>query len=47
MKSLADVHGVAEAKAFVDAAAEDEFFDGVGDVDEAAAAFDFEPEVFG
>ena len=38
-----DVHGVAEAEAFVDAAAQDEFLDGVGDVDEAAAAFDFEP----
>jgi hypothetical protein len=42
-----DVHGVAEAEAFVDAALEDEIFDGVGDVYEAASAFDFEPEMFG
>jgi hypothetical protein len=42
-----DVDGVAEAEAFVDAAAEDEVFDGFGNVDEAAASFDFEPEVFG
>jgi hypothetical protein len=41
------VHRVAEDKAIVDAAAEDEVFDCAGDVDEAAAAFDFEPEVFG
>jgi hypothetical protein len=41
------VHGIAEGEAFFDAAAVDELFDGVGDVDEAATAFYFEPEVFG
>jgi hypothetical protein len=37
---------VADKNAIVDAAAQEEFFDRVGDVDESAAAFDFEPEMF-
>jgi hypothetical protein len=42
-----DMHRIDEAEAFFDAALADEVFDCVGDVDESAAAFDFEPEVFG
>lgn len=42
-----DVHGVAEDEAFADAAFADEVFDSGGEVDESAAAGDFEPEVFG
>ena len=42
-----DVHGVDEAKAFRDAAFADEFGDGAGDVDEAAAIRDFKPKMFG
>jgi hypothetical protein len=42
-----DVHGVDEAKTLLDAAFLDEALDGAGDVDEAAAVWDFEPEVLG
>jgi len=42
-----DVHGVDEAEALLDAAFEDEGFDGGGDVEKAAPGWDFEPEVFG
>jgi hypothetical protein len=41
------MHRVAEDNSFVDAAAEDQFFNCAGDVDEPAAAFYFEPEVLG
>lgn len=42
-----DVHRVAQGNPVVDAAAQDKFFDGVGDVDEASAAFHFEPKMLG
>ena len=42
-----DVHGIDEAEALLDAASLDELLDGVGDVEEAAAAGHLEPEVFG
>jgi hypothetical protein len=42
-----DVHRVAEHKSLLNAASPNEFFNSGGDVHKAAAAFDFEPEVFG
>ena len=42
-----DVHRVAETKTFVHAAAQDEVFNCIGDVHEAAAALNFEPKVLG
>jgi len=47
LPKVRDVHGVDEAKPFLDAALADEALDSLGDVDEAAAVGDFEPEVFG
>jgi len=42
-----DVHRVDEAEPLLNAALRDKFLDGVGDVDEASAAGNFEPEMFG
>jgi len=42
-----NVHRVAETKPLVHAASENQLCNGVGDIDKAAASFDFEPEVFG
>jgi hypothetical protein len=41
------MHRVAEAQSFIDAAPQKQVFDDGGDVDEAARAFDFEPEMLG
>jgi hypothetical protein len=42
-----NMHGVAKTEPFIHATAKDQFLNGVGDIDEAAASFDFEPEVLG
>lgn len=40
-----DVHRIDQAKSFLHTAAADQFLDGGGDIDEAAAVGDFEPEL--
>jgi hypothetical protein len=41
------VHGVDQAEALLHAAFADEGLDGVGDIDEVAPVWRFEPEIFG
>jgi hypothetical protein len=45
--SRSDMHGVDEAEALPNAAFPYEVFDGAGNIDKAASARDFEPQMFG